>query len=160
MTVNIKFKKLHKDATIPCRAHDTDGGWDVSATEIIKESNEFVICKLGFAIEIPKGYKLTLVPRSSLTKTRWIMQNSPGLGDASYRGEYQYRFRAIPTGVAKVYNCTGDMNLTFVYDEFPFKVGDKIGQVYLEEVIDVTFDETDELDDTDRGIGGFGSSGR
>jgi dUTP pyrophosphatase len=153
--MKVKFKKLHPNATIPKQATELSGGWDITVTEIIKESEDFVICKLGFALEIPKGYKLTLVPRSSLTKTKWILQNSPGLGDADYIGEYQYRFRALPINIG--WNNKAEYCLT--YSKFPYKVGDRIGQVYLEEVIPIEWEVTEDLSDTERGSGGFGSTG-
>lgn len=160
--MKIKFKRLHPNATIPKQATELAGGWDVTATEIIQESDDFVICKLGFALGLPKGYKLTLVPRSSLTKTKWILQNSPGLGDADYTDEYQYRFRAIPDTIEnKDYGIFGHPNniANLIYPEFPYKVGDRIGQVYLEEVIPMEFEEVEELESTDR-LGGFGSTGK
>jgi dUTP pyrophosphatase len=153
--MKVKIKKLDPKAQIPKQATEFSGGWDVVATEIIQESNDFVICKLGFALELPKGYKLTLVPRSSLTKTHWILQNSPGLGDQDYTGEYQYRFRALPIDIG--WNNKQEYCLT--YSKFPYKVGDRIGQVYLEEVIPIEFEEVTELSDTERSTGGFGSTG-
>ena len=153
-TLKVKFKRLHQKAKIPERADELCGGWDVTCTEIIQESNDFVICKLGFALEIPTGYKVTLVPRSSFTKYRWILQNSPGLGDASYVGEYQYRFRAIPTEVYKF-----GLVYKLEYPSFHYKVGDRIGQIYLEEVIPIEWEEVEELSETVRGTGGFGSTG-
>ena len=164
--VKVKFKKLNENAVIPTKGSDFAGGWDVVATEIEQTSDDFVICKLGFALEIPEGYKLTLVPRSSFTKTQWILQNSPGLGDSDYRGEYQYRFRAIPVAVWRdnwIIRFTNflrgvDSEFCFVYPEFPFKVGDRVGQIYIEEVIPTEFEEVESLDDSDRGEGGFGST--
>lgn len=152
--MKIKLKKLHPDAVIPKQATELAGGWDVTVTEIIQTEKDFVICKLGFALELPKGYKLTLVPRSSLTKTKWILQNSPGLGDADYTGEYQYRFRALPIIVP---NTMGELT---EYPKFPYEVGDRIGQVYLEEVIPIEFEEVEELSSTKRGTGGFGSTNK
>lgn len=149
----VKIKKLHPNAVVPQRASELAGGWDVVCTEIEQVSEDFVICKLGFALELPKGYKLTLVPRSSLTKTKWIVQNSPGLGDEDYRGEYQFRFRAIPDHIMY-------FSRELVYPEFPYKVGDRIGQVYLEEVIPIEFEIVEELSETDRGDGGFGSTNK
>jgi len=91
----------------------------------------------------------------SLTKTKWILQNSPGLGDASFRGNYQYRFRALPTGInieGRMPSLQKGIDYTiergvFTYPEFPFKVGDRIGQVYLEEVIPMEFKIVDENKD-------------
>lgn len=158
--MKVEFKKLHENAVIPERATELAGGWDVTAVEIEKVTNDFVICHLGFALSIPKGYKLTLVPRSSLTKTHWVLQNSPGLGDCDYRGEYQLRFRAIPIGYKKnqFINISNITNLE--YEPFPFEVGDRVGQVYLEEVIPIEFDVVDELSETKRGGGGFGSTSK
>ena len=90
----VKFKKLHPNAVIPKQATELAGGWDVTCTEIVQESPDFTICKLGFALQPPAGYRVILVPRSSFTKTKWIMQNAPGCADADYLGEYQYRLRA------------------------------------------------------------------
>jgi len=156
--MKIRIKKVHPNATIPVRADEFCGGWDVTCTEIIKEADDFYICKLGLKMQPENpNYKITLIPRSSLTKTKWIQQNSPGLGDYSFTGEYQYRFRAIPIGihVSEVRSKS-----TLIYPKFPFQVGDRIGQIYLEEVIPIEFDEDSELIETSRGEGGFGSSGR
>lgn len=164
--MNLKIKLTHPNAKIPERANPTDGGWDVFAAEITQESESFVIVNLGFQLEIPEGYKLKLIPRSSLTKTTWIQQNSPGLGDAAYRGDYQYRFRAIPTKIAMVFAGTDVMTLKniynhkFVYDKFPYQVGDRVGQICLEEVIPIEFQQVMWLTETVRGDGGFGSTGK
>lgn len=161
----LEFKKLHENATIPERATELAGGWDVKVVEIEKVSDDFVICHLGFALAIPEGYKLTLVPRSSLTKTHWVLQNSPGLGDCDYRGEFQLRFRGIPVSYTKWYTDENGRYVCgnvekFVYEPFPFKVGDRVGQVYLEEVIPIEFKVVEELSETKRGEGGFGSTNK
>lgn len=153
--MDVNFKKINKNATIPERGSEFAGGWDVTATEIEQVSEDFVICKIGFALGLPSGTKLTLVPRSSLTKTHWVVQNSPGLGDEDYRGEYQFRFRCIPSGIEYVESNVFKLK----YDEFPFKLGERIGQVYLEEVIPMNFIEVEELPETKRSTGGFGSTG-
>lgn len=152
--IKVKIKKLHEKAVIPKQATDLAGGWDIIATEIIKEQDDFVICKLGFALQPPPNYKITLVPRSSLTGTKWIIQNSPGLGDADYLQEYQIRFRAIPTSHIEVFGHKG-----FTYTPFPYKAGDRIAQLYLEEVIPIEFEEVEELLSVGNRKGGFGSSG-
>ena len=152
----IKLKKLNELAQIPQQATENDGGWDVVVTEIEQVSEDFVICKLGFALELPKGHKLTLVPRSSLTKTKWILQNSPGLGDWGYRSDYQYRFRALPESIKFNFK---KFRFEIKYPEFPYKVGDRIGQVYLETVIPTKFEIVEELSETER-KGGYGSTGK
>lgn len=154
--MQVKIKKFHKDAVTPKQATEFAGGWDVTVTEIKKVEDDLVICKLGFALQLPKGYKLTLVPRSSLTKTKWIVQNSPGLGDADFLQEYQIRFRALPIDCEVVDRFKG---FGLVYPEFPFKVGERIGQVYLEEVIPIEFEEVEEFDVVNS-RGSYGSTGK
>lgn len=166
--MKVQIKKFNEKAITPTQASELAGGWDVVVTEINKISNNFVICKLGFGLTPPKGHKITLVPRSSFTNFNWVVNNSPGLGDEDYLGEYQFRFRALPTGIkvderafkgwgkqlfSKINNA-----LSLTYDEFPYKVGDSIGQLYLEEVIPIEFKGVDELKPTKRGEGGFGST--
>lgn len=150
---NINIVKLRDAAQIPTKGSIEAGGWDVYAAEIQKVYDDLYIVYLGLAMQPPKGFKITLVPRSSITKTRWYLPNSPGLGDADYMGEYQFRFRCVPT--FKVLD-----GMVFpACDDFPFKIGDRVGQMYLEEVIDINFNEVDKIEETERGEGGFGSTG-
>ena len=141
--MKVLFKRFHKDAVIPYRTHEIDGGWDVVVTEIEETNPWEVVCKLGFGVAVPEGYKLTIVPRSSLTKSYWMLQNTPALIDASYRGEIILKFKVI-----------------IGYQDFPYKPGDRIAQCYLEEVLPMEFIEVDELGETDRGKGGFGSTNK
>lgn len=166
--VKIKVKKLHPDAVIPKQATEFAGGWDVVATSMEIVDEDFVIYKLGFSLQLPVGYKLTLVPRSSFTKTKWVLQNSPGLGDSDFTGEYQYRFRAIPDDV-EVYKINGyesfgsvytDTGIRLTYPPPPYKVGERIGQVYLEEVIPMEFEIVDEIEETKRDKNGYGTTGK
>lgn len=156
--IQIKLKKTHPNAAIPEQATLFAGCWDVRPTEIIQQSEDFVICKLGYELEM-HNYELALIPRSSITGTHWILQNSPGQGDPDYRGEYQYRFRALPIGVKEVNNENGKY-FKFIYPEFPYKVGERIGQIYLREIIPIEFITVDELSITERGKGGFGHTGK
>ena len=164
--MEVKIKKLHKDATIPKQATDLAGGWDVTTTEIERVGEDFVICKLGFALQIPKTHRLILVPRSSLTKTKWVLQNSPGLGDADYLQEYQYRFRALPEKIRlhgkdmyQLYEGKNWEEFELKYPPFPYVEGDRIGQIYLEEVIPMEFEEVEEFD-FENNRGGYGSTGK
>lgn len=151
--MKVKIKKLHPNAKTPKQATLLAGGWDVTVTEIEQVLDDLVICKLGFALQLPKNYRLILVPRSSLTKTKWILQNSPGLGDADFLEGYSFRFRALPLGI----NHCGDYSL--IYPEFPYHLGDRIGQVYLEEVIPIEFEEVEDFDFSNN-RGGYGSTGK
>ena len=92
-----------------------------------------------------------LQPRSSICKTWLIQQNSPGMGDSDYRGSYKFKFKALP-----ISNSVMQLH----YHPFPYQVGDRIGQIYLEKIIPISFIEVTELSDTIRGEGGFGSTGK
>ena len=153
--MKLQFKRLHPLAQIPYKATTLAACHDVVATEIIHESESYVRCKLGFAVGLPEDYKLVLVPRSSLTKTQWLLQNSPGIGDSDFLYEYEFRFRCI----AKIW--TEDEQSFFEYEDFPYKVGDRIGQVFIEKVIPIEWVEVDELDiKQSNRVGGYGSSGK
>lgn len=153
--MKVKIKKIHENAVIPKQATELAGGWDVTVTEIEQIDKDLVICKLGFALQLPSNYRLILVPRSSLTKTKWILQNSPGLGDADFLQEYSFRFRALPEECEVV----GGMGMGLRYPNFPYKEGDRIGQVYLEEVIPIEFEEVEEFD-FENNRGGYGSTNK
>jgi dUTP pyrophosphatase len=160
--MKIKIQKLHENAVIPHIATAGAACVDVVATEIeyTPGSNEAIV-HLGFATEIPEGYKACLAPRSSFTKFNWIMQNSPAQIDADYRGEYMLKFKAIPSKFITT-TAVGELPLKqpkVVYSGFPYKVGDRVAQMWFEKVIDYEFEEVADLSDTDRGAGGFGSTG-
>jgi dUTP pyrophosphatase len=150
--MKVKIKKFRDNAQVPQKMTEGAACFDVFASEIEWFSKEgFTICKLGVGMTPPKGYKIVFVPRSSITKYNWVLQNSPFQGDEDFIGEYQLRFRCLPR-----YNADRDR---FQYEDFPYKVGDRIGQMFIEQVIDFEFEEVDELTVTERGEGGFGSSG-
>ena len=115
---------------------------------------------LGFATEIEPGWKGVVVPRSSFTQKGWVMQNSPAQIDSDYRGEWMLKFQAIPASLDTF--CNKHEEIELEYPDFPYKPGDRVAQIYFEEVkpveFTVVFDE-EELSSTERGDGGFGSTG-
>ena len=160
--MKIKFKKLHPDAVIPAQSTEYAGGWDVTCTQVVfvddHVSNK-VICRLGFAMQPEKGYRIVIVPRSNLTKHNWVINNSPGTGDADYDKEYEVRFTAIPTGIVTSTFDDGKSKSRLTYDEFPYKKGERIAQMYLEKVEDIEWSEEEFEDYKSTRIGGFGSTG-
>ena len=78
---------------------------------------------LGFKTEIPKGYKGILVPRSNLVKSFWMMNNSFGVIDADYRGEWMAIFTQIPVPLGSHMGTTA----------FPYNVGDRVAQIFFEQ---------------------------
>lgn len=144
--MEIKFKKLDPRAVAPVRAHSTDAGYDLVATHITTEINEcgqlILVYHTGLAIEIPEGYFGMLAPRSSIFKKSLTLVNSVGILDANYRGEIIGKFKVTTDVVPAVY-----------------KEGERFAQLLILPVPDTTFTETSELSITDRGDGGFGSTG-
>lgn len=150
LAVPIKYQRLHDDAVIPKHATPGSACVDLVATDIEYLEENKVVVKYGFASEIPEGYKIHVQPRSSFTHKGWVMQNCPGVIDSDYRGEWMSKFEAIPIGVK---------NGIFVYEDFPYKKGDRIVQASCEVNIHMAFKEVQDLSQTIRGTGGFGSTG-
>lgn len=146
---------LIKGGVLPQKMTEGAACYDVFAREIIKQSDDCYHVMLGFACTPPKGYMLVLVPRSSITKTQWVMQNSPGIGDEDFHLEYQMRFRAFPNRleVSEHYE-TQDL----IYPDFPYKVGDRVGQIFLQKVENMEFEIVDKIEQSTDRIGGFGST--
>ena len=143
----VKVKKLHPDAVVPKYAKDGDAGMDLVATNIISNTTFDVTYGTGIAMEIPKGYVGLVFPRSSIRKTDLSLTNCVGVIDSGYRGEIQATFK-------KIFG-KNDVRL----DELDYNVGDRIAQIMIIPYPSVTFVEVDELSQTDRGEGGFGSTG-
>ena len=145
--VDVKIKKLHPNAVIPSYSKDGDAGMDLVATKIISNTTFDITYGTGIAIEIPKGFVGLLFPRSSIRKTDLALTNSVGVIDSGYRGEIQATFK-------KVYG-KNDVRI----DEVDYKIGDRIAQIIIMPYPQVKFSEVEELSETDRGSGGFGSTG-
>ena len=140
--MKIKFKKLHPDAVIPTKAHSTDAGFDLVATSVSEDRRLGIITfGTGIATEIPDGFVGLIFPRSSIYKQDLSLANSVGVIDSSYRGEIMLKFREEQP----YFNC--------------YSVGDKIGQIIILPYPEIEFEEADELEDSERGTGGFGSTG-
>lgn len=156
LAVPIKFKRIHPKAVIP--QHMTLGAAciDLVATEIEYVDEDKVIVKFGFSTEFSDAYKVLIMPRSSFTHKSWIMQNSPGVVDSDYRGEWMCKFQAIPVGVD--FKPLSTVQPKLVYEDFPYKVGNRILQASIEVNIHMKFKEVQELSETSRGEGGFGST--
>ena len=142
--LQVKFKKLSSSSKLPVKGSLEAACWDVYANTITFQNNKMVI-GLGFSTEIPVGYKAVVVPRSNLVKHNWVLNNSVGIIDSDYRGEW------------KVFLTPLEGKL--IDNALPYGVGDRCAQIYFEKVLDIEFIEVEEVNETDRGAGGFGSSG-
>lgn len=140
----IKFKRSKPDAQVPTRADKGSAGWDLySYTRSYNLG--YIEYGTGIHVEIPKGHVGLLYPRSSITTTELILANSVGVIDSSYRGEIKLRFKAIADNK---------------YNVIEYGIGQKIGQLIVMPYPELEWQEVEELSNTDRGDGGFGSSGR
>ena len=144
--MKVKIKKLHPLAVIPTYAKSGDAGMDLIATSIMSETPSQITYGLGIALEIPEGFVGLVFPRSSIRKTRLQLSNSVGVIDSGYRGELQATFNKITTTIENQKN--------------DYKVGDRVCQIVIIPHPPIEFDEVDELSDTERGEGGFGSTGK
>jgi len=141
-TIEIKFQKLHPDAQIPSYAHIGDAGADVYAvTEVTLEPQKRAAIRTGLAVDIPIGYEIQVRPKSGLALKHGIaVLNSPGTVDAGYRGEIQV------------------IVINLGEEAYTFAKGQKIAQLVLKPLIQASYVEG-ELGISDRGVGGFGSTG-
>ena len=141
--MKVKIKKLSPDAVIPTYAKDGDAGMDLVATKITSNTTFDISYGIDLAMEIPKGFVGLVFPRSSIRKYELALTNSVGVIDSGYRGEIQATFKK-----------------TNGLDSLSYKVGDRIAQIMIIPHPDIQFEEADELSDTERGDGGFGSTGK
>ena len=142
--MRLKVKKAIPEAKLPTKGTIGSACWDVYSTKgrflTVGECYSF---GTGLEFEVPEGYELEIRPRSSLARDRGvIIPNSPGTLDSDYRGELMITLMNIgPSGVV-------------------ISIGDRIAQIKLNEVILIEFEEVILLSRTERGGGGFGSTGR
>ena len=141
--LKINVKKLVPEAVIPAYAKPGDAGMDLVATKKWFDEHGNTVYGTGIAMEIPEGYVGLIFPRSSNAKTDLYLTNHVGVIDSGYRGEIMFKFRAIKDVFAKEY-----------------AVGERIGQISIMPYPQVAFIETDELSSSERGEGGFGSTGK
>lgn len=140
----VKFRKLVPEAVTPRYAQDGDAGMDLTATSF-RVSDTFIEFGTGIAVEIPHGHVGLLFPRSSITKSApgVSLKNSVGVIDSNYRGEILVRFELPYSG-----HTGGNIPV----------VGDKVAQLIIIPYPKVHLEEVQELSDSNRGNGGFGST--
>ncbi len=151
--MKLKVKKLHPDAQLPKRAKVGDAGYDIIALNDgvwDKTNSIFIQYETGLAIEPEIGYHVEIFPRSSISRTDLILANCIGLVDNGYRGELLIRFK--PTSIPETKEDWHNGMMLY-------KKGDKIAQLVIRKTTEAEIEEVLELSETDRGSGGFGSSG-
>lgn len=155
--LQVKVKRLNTLATIPKAQKLGDVGLDITAT-----SYKFIDGKhvygTGLALEIPSGFYGMIACRSSISKYDLRLTNAVGIIDENYRGEIKFVFEN--RGMSLDFNPVNFAFGIFLYPkEKIYKIGDRIGQLIVMKYPSVELVEADELSETERGSGGFGSSG-
>ena len=141
--VMVKVKKLDPNAVVPSYSKVGDAGMDLTITKEIENTSFSVSYGFGIAMEIPKGYVGLVFPRSSVRNQDLILSNCVGVIDSGYRGELQATFKK-----------------TQGLDSIKYKVGERGAQIIILPYPTIYMTEVPELSDTERGSGGFGSTGK
>lgn len=134
----VKIKKLHENAVIPSYAKNGDAGMDLTAVSM-EYLGSNIKYGFGIAIEIPIGFVGYVFPRSSCFKQGQILSNSVGVIDSGYRGEIS----AVMSGVSMS----------------KYNIGDRVAQIIIMPIPSIEFMESEDLSETERGCGGYGSTG-
>lgn len=144
--MEIKIKKLKENAIVPTRGSEKSAGYDLYAcieNPILIRPHETVMIGTGLSMELPDRTFGAIFPRSGISAKRGLAPaNKVGVCDADYRGEYMI-------AIHNHSNVTQWVN-----------PGERIAQLIIMSYIDITFNDVDKLSDTERGGGGFGSTGR
>lgn len=140
--MKVEFKKLVENAVIPTKAHSTDAGFDLTCVGFEYDKNDLITYHTGIAMAIPENHVGLLFPRSSVYKQDLILSNCVGVIDSSYRGEIMLKFRTTQP-FSKRYH-----------------IGERVGQLIIMPYPTIEFSEVDSLPESDRGKGGYGSSGK
>jgi len=141
--VMVKVKKLTPEAVVPSYSKVGDAGMDLTITNIKENTSFSITYGFGIAMEIPKGYVGLVFPRSSVRNQDLILSNCVGVIDSGYRGELQATFKK-----------------TQGLDSISYNVGERGAQIIILPYPTIYMTEVPELSNTERGTGGFGSTGK
>ena len=172
--LKVKIKRLNDNAVIPTYAHATDAGMDLVATSKTIDEYGNVVYGTGIALEIPNGYVGLVFPRSSNSKKHLLLTNSVGVIDSGYRGEviFKYRPSVMTVCYIKLKDRLAQLLLgsrrsqkrrgvhTDTWHLYEYEVGDRVGQLIILPYPRVEFEEVNKLSASDRGTGGYGSTGK
>ena len=164
----MKIKKLVENAVIPTYAKDGDAGMDLVATSMSEDGYGNIVYGTGLAFEIPKGYVGLVFPRSSNAKNNMYLTNSVGVIDSGYRGEISFKYKVVHnTGSFlkwwwenKILKKKEPKISIYTLGYNTYKVGDRVGQLIIMPYPSIDFEEVDKLSETERGVNGYGSTGR
>jgi len=175
--MNVKIKRVHPESVVPSYAKPGDAGMDLTCVKISYNSDDGCITyDTGLQMEIPEGHVGLLFPRSSLSKKDLILTNHVGVIDSGYRGNIMFKFKPdndywsaatntpifeedLDFGLFGFYKTKEHKHFDHVIESSCYAVGDRVGQILIMPYPQITFEEVDELSSTERGVGGYGSTG-
>ena len=155
--MKVKIKKLSPDAVIPTRGTAQSAGLDLTCTRIDYDIYENIVYHTDLAFEIPEGYVGYIFPRSSIAKKQLFLTNSVGVIDSDYRGEVTLKMKRIPI------DDDEDSGVFYANINDPlghYHVGERICQLIIMPYPTIELEEANKLSDTERGNGGYGSTGK
>lgn len=167
--VNVKFQKLVPEAVVPTFGREGDVGADLVCTSRHFDENGAAVYGTGIAIQLPEGYYADLRARSSIAKYDLVLANGVGTIDPNYRGELILKFKPAAAFCETAdAERSGKTTVDFDTIAFPekdyettlYNIGDKIGQLVILPYPKVNFIEVEQVEDSNRGAAGFGSSGK
>ena len=175
--MNVKIKRVHPDSVVPTYAKSGDAGMDLTCIKISYDDKDgCIVYDTGIQMEIPEGHVGLLFPRSSLSKVDLILTNHVGVIDSGYRGNIMFKFKAdhdywsaatdteifeedLDFGLFGFYETKDHEHFGHVVESSCYAIGDRIGQILIMPYPQITFEEVEELSSTERGAGGYGSTG-
>lgn len=141
--MKVKVKKLNPDAVVPKYGTNFAAGADLTATSM-KVTDRYISYGVGLAFELPPGHCAFLFQRSSVSNMDLTLANAVGLLDEDFRGEVSFRFRTTNNSLGAKY----------------YQIGDRIGQIVVVPYSQLTFEVVEELSESIRNDGGYGSTGQ
>ena len=162
--MKVRFKKLSDSAVLPSYSKPGDAGLDLTATtRTYNKNGDYIEYGTDLAVEIPDGYVGLVFPRSSTTTKNIILGNSVAVVDSGYRGEIKCRFKIL-SDYDEVIGFSDDL-IEYIDDKFSgnskiFNIGDRVAQLVILPYPRIEVEEASELSETERGSGGFGSTGK
>jgi len=153
----LRIKKLVPGAVMPKKAHESDAGYDLTAVSRKVDEDGTIVYGTGLAMEIEVGYVGLVFPRSSIANKDIVLSNCVGVIDSGYRGEVMAKFKPS-LSFAEFPGLPESVHVHMRYED-SYKIGDRIAQLVIMKLPDVQMMEVEELGKSERGTGGYGSSG-
>ena len=164
-----KIKRISEKAEIPTKGHPSDSGWDLTVIGVDKIKGDTIFFKTGLQVKPPAGHYFEIYPRSSIAPLPLMLANSVGIIDENFSGELIVAIRVLHSEMGLSNERTSfPSGMINALDARPSSITEvanlilgkkpKIAQMILRKRLDTTFEEVENLEETDRGSGGFGST--